>query len=262
MPWGSGGVRSWGPSCHPAGQVLRWGGFSTAGRGCCRAGALLLVTVPAIHTQVPQFVARRVVGTEASCYPSRPRWSECGGGTGVTAIPAVRAPQAPHCSTQEIQQPTGHAQPPACLEMILAKSRALPGCQLLVGSVDTSSSNYHLFKPSRKKQTALQGRKCPKSLSSGRNVCSQQVSRPSTCLGLNKSLREFLAIAKHGARLAGTSGAWRQLGCGFVDCSGVCRDGSPERCRDPAAVQQLQLQPPWGSDTGPTPWRVSALQPC
>lgn len=146
-------MRSWGPSCHPADQVLCWGGFTQpgvqsrdTGRGCCHAGTLLLVTVPAIHTQVPQCMASRVVGTEASCYPSRPRGSGCSGSTGVTAIPAVRAPQALQSSTQGNQQPTGHAQPPASLEMVLAKSRALPGCQLLLAvcthpvAIITSSS--------------------------------------------------------------------------------------------------------------------------
>lgn len=87
-------------------------------------------------------------------------------------------------------------------------------CQLLLAvcrhpvAIITSSSLPE------KKQTALQGRKSPKSLSSGRNVCSQKVSRPGTCSGLNKILWD-LAIAKCGARLAGTSGAWRQLGCGL-----------------------------------------------
>lgn len=128
------------------------------------------------------------MGTEASCYPSRPRWSGCSGGTRVTAISAVRAPQAPHSSTQGNQQLAGHGQPPASLEMVLAKSRSLPGCQLLLAlcthpvAIITSSSLPE------KNQTALQRRKSPKSLSSGRNVCSQQVSRPGTCLGLNKTL--------------------------------------------------------------------------
>lgn len=83
------------------------------------------------------------MGTEVSCYPSRSKRSGCSGGTRVTAIPAC---QAPHSSTQGNQEPTGHIQPLESLEMVLAKSRALPGCQLLLAvcthpvAIITSSS--------------------------------------------------------------------------------------------------------------------------
>lgn len=158
MHWGSGGARSWGQSCHPADQVLLLGWLvptrrgaeqGHAGRGCCCAGTALLVTVPhasATHIQVLQCMARSGLGTEASCYPSRPTRSGCSGGTGITAIPAVRTPQAPHSSPQADQQPTGHVQPPASLEMALARGRALPGYQLLLAvcthpvAIITSSS--------------------------------------------------------------------------------------------------------------------------
>lgn len=87
---------------------------------------------------------------------------------------------------------------------------------------------------------------------------SFQARRP---LGIKqKSLGCWLAIAKCGARSGcqpGQLDAAPGAGCGRM-----CRDSSPERCRDLAAVQQLQLQPLWGSGAGSAPWRVSALWPC
>lgn len=67
--------------------MCRTGGAAMPDLICCfpRHGPCSLVAMPyvlAIHFQLLQRVAGRVMGTEVSCYPGWPRRSGCSGGTG------------------------------------------------------------------------------------------------------------------------------------------------------------------------------------
>lgn len=169
MPWGSGGVRSWAPSCHPADQVLLLGWLDgshsegaeqgRAGRGCCLAGTLILVTMPAVHLQVPQCMARRGWGQRL---PAIPNGGCSAGPNGQGAVVALGHNHAscqgsPSSPLQDTKKPAAHwpCSAPSIPGDGFSQEQSITWLSAPVGSVYTSSSNYHLFKPSRKENKLL-----------------------------------------------------------------------------------------------------------
>ena len=170
-------------------------------------------------------------------------------GSPSSPLQQTRKPAAPGQSPRAVFSPRHHRrwlQPRA--EHYLPSAA---GCQLPLavcphaGPISTSPSlaeKPSCFAGKEKSQAFEQWQKClqPASFQAGRPLRIKQ-----------KSLGHWLAIAKRGARSGCQAGQLEAApGAG---CDQMCRDGSPGRCRDPAAVQQLQLQPLRGSGAGSAP---------
>lgn len=140
----------------------------------------------------------------------------------VTTMPAVRVPQAPHASTQGNQQPTSHVQPSASLEMVLVKSRALPGCQLLLAvcthpvAIITSSSlperKTNCFTGKEKSQVFEQWQKCLQPASFQARHLLGIKEKSETVSGCNQ------AWCQAGWHVRGLEAAWVWI---VVGCAGM-----------------------------------------